>query len=165
MARMECPLCGKENPHGTQRCHCGHVFQKTKWELSDPYIKDGKPERPLGAWVISSGLLVLVLFTLGSRFLLPTLEGTVLESVSIFDYLFVLATLLINIAAAANLFWLRKAAVPWLYALLGLSVLGALQTVQIGGFQFPAGVLALFIMVWIFQYVRKLGKAGILQDP
>lgn len=129
MARIECPLCGKDNPPGTQRCHCGHVFRKTKWELPEPYIKDGRSKRPLGAWIISVGLLVLVLFTLGSRFLLPTLEGTVLESVSIFDYLFVLATVMINIGAAANLFWLRKPAAPWFYALLGLSVLGALQTV------------------------------------
>ncbi len=97
--------------------------------------------------------------------MLPTLEGTVLESVSIFDYLFVLATVMINIGAAANLFWLRKAAAPWFYALLGLSVLGALQTVQIEGFRFPTGVLALFIMLWVLQYVRKLDATGILQEP
>lgn len=159
---MKCPLCGKENPPETQRCNCGHVFEKRKWEVPESSIQNEKPERPLGVWSISSFLLVLIFFTRGSRFVIPTIEGTVLESVSVFDYLFVLASLLIKIVAATNLFLLRKAAVPWFYALVGLSILGTFQTLPIGGFQFPIGVLTLVIMVWICLYVRKLEENGIL---
>jgi len=40
---MKCPLCHRENPPETQRCHCGHVFQQRKGEApSEPYIEDGE---------------------------------------------------------------------------------------------------------------------------